>query len=106
MPRFKQLLEFDEDEKDVLRAASSVKMIVAVTKPYVDQLKELAKDIQKVVNSKHVDPEGLGSALESAEAIGREMGQLPDSETKSEFLEKLEECKYALREALEMAQGN
>lgn len=105
MPRFKKLLEFDEREQDVLKAAASVKNIAAVTKPYIDHLKDLSKDIQKVAASKQVDSEGLSAALESSEELSREVGKLPDSEIKGEFLEKLAEGQHAIQEALEMAES-
>lgn len=105
MPRFKKILEFEDHELEQLKETAPAKAISDVTKPYVDSLKALAKDVQKLTTQSQVDTEDLSQALGSIKRLRQEVESLPDSEGKDRLLESLANGRDVIQGALEMSEN-
>lgn len=102
MPQFKKVLQFDDEERNLLANIASPKHIHAVVKPVSDEMKQLASNIRKLSTLNTSDIDEVAAARESLDRLRDLVNTMPDSEAKTDINHQMSLVEKLLTQALNL----
>ena len=102
MPQFKKVLQFDDEERNLLANVASAKHIQAVVKPVSDEMKQLASSIRKLSTLNTSDIDDVKTAQESLNRLRDLLNTMPDSEVKTDINHQISLVESLFSQALSL----